>query len=312
MESRAYALAAGLFVVLLVALLCAAAVWLGGQRFQGLPYDLITERSVAGLSPGAMVRLRGVEVGRVDSIGFAPEDRRLVRVRIRVDQHVALMVGAYATISAMGLSGSDYVELNYPDDSTHVLVTSSYQPARIPMRPSGLTALTESGDQLLKSFQGTLQRVDAILTPETAQHVSLLLAQLSDTAGQMSKLAHNLEPATRRLDPLVVDVDRAVNSTQATMSDADSLIVQVRARVGALDALRDGARNAGQAILTLQQTLTTQTLPQVEGLTERLSRNSDTLEQLLRQIGDQPQSVIFGLPPATPGPGEPGFQRTKR
>jgi phospholipid/cholesterol/gamma-HCH transport system substrate-binding protein len=70
MESRAHALAAGLFVVLLIALLSLTAAWLGGPHFRGLPYDLITERSVAGLTPGASVRLRGVEVGRVDGIGF--------------------------------------------------------------------------------------------------------------------------------------------------------------------------------------------------------------------------------------------------
>ncbi len=114
MESRAHALAAGLFVLVLLGLLSAAAVWLTGSHFNGLPYDLITEHSVAGLSPGAMVRLRGVAVGRVQGIGFAPEDRRLVRVRVVVDAHDPLMVGTYAMLASQGLSGNEYVELNFP------------------------------------------------------------------------------------------------------------------------------------------------------------------------------------------------------
>ncbi len=312
MESRTYALAAGLFVVLLVALLSAAALWLGGPHLKGLPYDLITEQSVAGLARGTVVRLRGVEVGRVDSVGFDPKDRRLVRVRIQVDPRVTLMAGTYATLASLGLSGNEYVELNYPDGSTHILVTSPDAPARILMRPSGLAALTESGDELLTDLRGTLRRMDAVLTPENAHHISEVIVRLDTVAGQMSALGHDLAPATRRLDGLLADVDRVVNSTQSTMSDADSLIVQVRARVDALDALRDSAHNTGQAVQTLEQTLTSQTLPQIEALAQRLSRNSDTLEQLLQQISAQPQSVIFGLPPAPPGPGESGFRSAQR
>lgn len=308
MESRAHALAAGLFVVVLLGLLAAAAVWLGGTHFNGLPYDLITERSVAGLSTGAIVRLRGVEVGRVAGIGFAPGNRRLVRVRIEVDARDPLLVGTYATLASVGLSGSEYVELNYPDDASQVLVTSPQAPARISMEASGLAALMESGDDVLKSLKGTLQRVDAILTPETTHHVTELLARLDVVSGQFSTIAANLIPATRRLDGLVVDVDRAVFSTRKTLGDADSLVIQVRGHLDALDALRDSARNAGLAVQTLQQDLTTQTLPQADDLLRRLSRNSDTLERLLRQISDQPQSVIFGLPPPPPGPGERGFR----
>lgn len=308
MESRAHALAAGLFVIVLLGLLSAVAVWIGGPHFKGLPYDLITKRSVAGLSRGAVVRLRGVEVGRVDGIGFAPEDRRLVRVRIEVDARDPLLVGTYAMLSSEGLSGSDYIELNYPDDATQILATSRQAPARISMQPSGLAALTESGDEVLKSLEGTLHRVDAILTPETTHHVTELLAHLDVVSGQMSTIAQNLIPASRRLDGLVVDVDRAVISARSTLGDADSLVIQVRGHLDALDALRDSARNAGQAVQILQQDLTTQTLPQLDDLLRRLSRNSDTLQQLLRQIGDQPQSVIFGAPPPPPGPGEPGFR----
>jgi phospholipid/cholesterol/gamma-HCH transport system substrate-binding protein len=233
-------------------------------------------------------------------------------VRIQVDAREPLLVGTYATLDSVGLSGNEYVELNYPDDATQILVTSEQQPAHIPMGASGFAVLAESGDELLKSLKGTLGRVDAVLAPQNVQHISELIERFDTAAGQISELTHNLVPATRRLDGLLVDVDRAVNSTQTTLGDADSLIIQVRGHLGALDALRDAARNAGQAVQALQQSLTTETLPQVESLTQRLSRNSDTLERLLRQLSDQPQSVVFGLPPNPPGPGEPKFRGAQR
>lgn len=304
MENRAYALAAGAFVVLLTLLLLAGAFWLGGGASRGVPYDLITRRSVAGLTRGAPVRLRGVEVGQVQSIGFDPMDRRLVRVRARIDPHVTLMQGTYGTLSSLGLSGSPYVELSFPDGASIVLQTSEAQPAQIPLRPSGLSELGDSGDRLLKNLGMTLDRVNAVLTPEATQHIARLIEHLDETADRMRALARNLEPATRRVDGLLADADQAVKSTHRTVRDADALLVDVRARVGVIDALRAG----GQGAQDVELKLVRDTLPEIDELTERLGENSDTLEQLLRELRDRPQSMIFGVPPAAPGPGEPGFQ----
>jgi len=70
MENRAHAIAAGIFVLVLALALVAGAFWIGGGTIRGVPYDLLTQASVAGLSAGAPVRLRGVEVGQVQSIAF--------------------------------------------------------------------------------------------------------------------------------------------------------------------------------------------------------------------------------------------------
>jgi phospholipid/cholesterol/gamma-HCH transport system substrate-binding protein len=308
MENRAYALAAGLFVVLLTVLLLAGAFWLGGQTTRGVPYDLITRRSVAGLSRGAPVRLRGVEVGQVQSIGFDPSDRRRVRVRARIDPAISLMQGTYATLSSLGLSGNPYIELTFPDGASIVLQTSEERPAEIPLKPSGLSELSDSGDQLFRTFGVTLERVNAVLTPETTRHISELIARLDDTAARMKVLTRNLEPASRRVDGLLAHTDEVVRTARQTVQQATALLKDVRARVGTLDTLRD----TGLGAQDVEMKLVEETLPQIDELSQRLARNSDTLEELLRELKDRPQSVIFGPTPAVPGPGEPGFQAPHR
>ena len=309
MENRAYALAAGVFVVLLTALLVAGAFWLGGGASRGgVPYDLITRRSVAGLAPGAPVRLRGVEVGQVQSVGFDPADRRRVRVRVRVTPEVSLMQGAYATLSSLGLSGTPYIELGFPDDASIVLESSAQAPAQIPLRPSSLAQLGDTGDQLFKKLEVTLERVNAILTPQNAQHIAELIVQINEAAARIRTIAQDLEPATRRADGLLADTDRVVLASRQTLRHADELVVEMRSRVGVLDAVRDTGRGAQD----VERMLVQDTLPEINELTDRLARNSDTLQQLLLEVRERPQSLLFGTPPAAPGPGEPGFRAPPR
>jgi phospholipid/cholesterol/gamma-HCH transport system substrate-binding protein len=311
MENRAHALAAGVFVLVLAVTLVGGAFWLGGgATTQGVPYDLITQDSVAGLSTGAPVRLRGVDVGQVQSVGFDPSDPRRVRVRVLVDPKVRVMEGTHGTISYLALSGSAYIELDYPDTASRTLRTSADAPARIPMRASGLAQLTDAGEELVESARQTLHNVDAVLTPETARNVAQLVAHLNEASKEVMILTRDIQPAARHIDTVVTNLNDLLQSTRTTVRNVDSLIAGASARGGALDAVRESALSTGEAARDIDRALIYETLPRVDVLAERLSRTSDSLTQLLQQVRNQPQSFIFGLPRPSPGPGEPGFQRT--
>ncbi|MGP1681516.1 MAG: MlaD family protein, partial [Giesbergeria sp.] len=50
-----------------------------------------------------------------------------------------------------------------------------------------------------------------------------------------------------------------------------------------------------------------ETMPRVNVLVDDLSRDTRTLGRVIHTLGEQPQSIVFGTAPGTPGPGEPGF-----
>jgi phospholipid/cholesterol/gamma-HCH transport system substrate-binding protein len=50
-----------------------------------------------------------------------------------------------------------------------------------------------------------------------------------------------------------------------------------------------------------------ETLPRLNDLLADLARVSRSLDRLLADLSEQPASLVFGRPPAAPGPGEPGF-----
>ena len=304
MENKAYTIGAGVFVVLLMALLVGAILWFNNRgHLEGRIYDLVTGSSVAGLTVGANVSLRGVQIGEVQSIQFDHDDPARIRVRIRVDPRFQLRKGSYATLSYQGLTGDAYVELDFPDAAHEPLISSALNPALIPLRPSSWAELPDSGERFLTSFTGTLGRVDAILTPENAQRISTLLVDFSAAANQIAAVARDLRPAAKRSDVMALDADEALRAAHKTLVDVDTLVVDVRSHLGVMDEVGNGARQAGLAVQGLEQALVGESLPKLDLLLDGLAQNSDTLQEVLEQLKQQPQSFVFGdhLPPLGPG-----------
>jgi phospholipid/cholesterol/gamma-HCH transport system substrate-binding protein len=304
MENKAYTLGAGLFVLVLLVLLVAGILWFNNRgHLEGRVYDLVTSASVAGLTVGATVSLRGVEIGEVQSIQFDQDDPTSIRVRIRVDPRFVLRKGSYATLSFQGLTGDAYVELDFPSQSLEPLPSSAANPARIPLRPSAWAQLPDSGERFLTSFTGTLGRVDSILTPDNAQRFSQLLVKFSAAADEIADVARDLRPAAKRSEVVAVDADEALRAAHKTLADVDTLVVDVHAHIGVLDEVGEGVRQTGLAAQDVEAALVGGSLPKLDSLLEGLSENSDSLGELLEQLKQQPQSFVFGdhLPPLGPG-----------
>ena len=112
MENKAYALAAGLFTLLLGAAVIVVAMWLSGETHEREYYVLESRHAVSGLNVQALVRLRGVEVGKVESIAFDPEDARVILLRISVRAGTPITRGTVAQLGSQGVTGLAYVMLD--------------------------------------------------------------------------------------------------------------------------------------------------------------------------------------------------------
>jgi phospholipid/cholesterol/gamma-HCH transport system substrate-binding protein len=113
MEKRAYALAAGLFVLVLGAALVAGVLWLNrDERVGGVPYEVATTRPVSGLKVEAPVRFRGVDVGKVESIRFDPADPGRVVIGITVESSVPITRSTFAQLGFQGVTGLSFVALD--------------------------------------------------------------------------------------------------------------------------------------------------------------------------------------------------------
>ena len=314
MENKSHALAAGIFVLLLLSLLIALAVWLTRDSRQLRIYELSSTEAVSGLQAQASVRFKGVNVGKVTAIGLDPQTRGQVLIRIAIDERTPITGSTFATLGFQGVTGLAFVQLDDSGESTASIDAGAQAPARIPMRPGLLSKLSDRGVNILAQLDETARRVNLLLAPANQQYLMAALASLDQAAASIKQLSAE---SGRLLPQLVQDAD----ATLKTMKDASvrvgesadearrsarafrTVTERMNVEGGTLDQLAVGSAT----LANTGQSLTSATLPRVNRALEDAARSARQLSRTAGTLGDNPQSLIFGNAPITPGPGEPGF-----
>jgi phospholipid/cholesterol/gamma-HCH transport system substrate-binding protein len=309
MNNRAYALAAGLFVILLTAAAVGGALWLRRDRHDySVHYELVTKHSVTGLSAGAPVRFRGVDIGRVQTIKFDREVPGQIRVRIAVDPDAPLTRGAFGRLSYQGLSGIAFVQLNDDGTDARPLGTAPEAMAQMELRPSFFETTEDSAQLLLARMDRVASRLEVFLSDDNQRQFMSTLSSFEQTADQYRVLAQDLEPSAKALPQLVASATRTMQQGESTLRELQTVSANVNGHLDALDNVSSAARELERAA----HDFSGQTLPRLNAFIDEASGDAKELRQTLAQIHEQPQSLIFGPAAPPPGPGEAGFiVRTK-
>lgn len=343
MENKAHALAAGIFVIVVSAMLIAMAAWLTRDTGEYRIYEISSPEAINGLQSQAAVRYKGVAVGKVTEIGFDPKAVGNVLVRIALSESAPITAATFATLGFQGVTGLAFVQLDDAGDDKTPLATSEAAPARIPMRASLLSRLSDQGVAILERIELTSERVNQLLAPANQQQLMATIAGFGEAAasvqtmsGQVQKLSANMDAILNaQLGPQRVDIPRfvgdataAIKTLQATAGGIDQTVAEFKTTASAFTALADRLNAKGGAVDRLTEgaaaltqgagVLTEAGLAFNSGTLPRLNRTSDETTRAVRQVNravsavsDNPQLLIFGSGPIPPGPGEPGFNAAK-
>jgi phospholipid/cholesterol/gamma-HCH transport system substrate-binding protein len=331
MESRAHAIVAGLFTVLLGVGIVLAALWFSRENYDHVSYVLESKYSVSGLNPQAPVRLRGVQIGKVQNIEFDPNDARLILVTILVKGGSSITRGTTAQLSALGITGTSYVSLEDDGKKPDFLPPSNEKANRIMVKRALLDEITDSGQDILYQAHLVAKQVQTLLSEPNQAQLFGAMASLQSAADRMSKLAQSLEPGAKSIPALagdarkmmagannaLNDVAPALQAAKQTLANIDKLAAEYAQRADALDRVAKSAeafdrvaKSADEVSLATQGvggTVSTDLAPRMNALLEELTRNSRNLDRLLSGLNDQPQGLVFGRTPGKPGPGEAGY-----
>lgn len=306
MENKAHALIAGLFTIVLLAAAIAVAMWLNRDRVERVPYELATKLSLPGLNPQAAVRYRGLDVGRVEEIRFDPQVPGQILVRISVNPDTPITRSTYGTLGYQGVTGIAYVQLD--DDGTNLvrLPSSAEDPARIELRPSLFDTLQNKGLAIMVQVEELAKRVNALMSTENQETVLAAVNNVSQAASELETIPRQLQPTLSRLPELTSQAQRSLDAITRLTRQVNDMAASLQAPGGTVDRLSATVSDISDAagdVSAVARRLETELLP----LTSEVHSSLRLFNRTLEGFGSRPQSLLFGAPPVTPGPGEEGF-----
>ena len=318
MENKSHALVAGVFVLVVSALLAVLAVWLMRDKTQRDLYEMSTSEVISGLQSQANVNFRGVSVGKVEFIGFDTKVKGNVLVQVSVDRSAPMTKSVFATVASQGVTGLSFIQLDDTGQSSERLVADNSNPPRIPIQTGGLDKLLKQSETIIKQFEQAGIKLNLLLADDNQKRFSLALDNMGVAAASVSKLSNNLDvildaqmgPDKVNIPKLVKNIDRVATSLADTSAQAGKAINEIgitakrlNEKGGPLDRLTEG----GTALASGVETFSAATLPKLGEVADETARTMRQLRRTVNAVDDNPQSLIYGNGPPLPGPGEPGF-----
>lgn len=293
MENRAHALAAGLFVLLLGVATVLAVKWFSRDGLSYNHYFLVSSGAVSGLNPEASVRYRGINVGKVEEIYFDKDNMRNIFVRIAVSSNVTLPKNIYAQLASQGITGLTYIELN--NDTAETKMDSLQDEALIPLRSSLIKTLSDSLEEILKNSNTVIKQISTLLNDSNQAHIGNILSHLEQMVQGYDKLTGQLQKGLQALPRVTDEFSATLKQTRQAMENTSQVLQKLNQQHGLVDNLTQGSQEV------------THTLSNLNTTSHAITQSTHRLDRLLNLLESQPQSLVFGKPPALPGPGEPGF-----
>jgi phospholipid/cholesterol/gamma-HCH transport system substrate-binding protein len=282
----------GLFVILGVLMGVVAIIWVGATSYfqKGSTYISYFDESVQGLQLNSAVKFRGVDVGMVESIRVAPDNRH-IGVVMKINMRDDLQKTAVAQLQSAGITGIMFVGLDLrkpgePDYSPKIDFPSEYP--IIPSRPSEMQRLVAGANEIVQKFS----QIDAkgisdqlIATTKAAEDL-IKGKQIASILARVDAAAGNLDRLTAKADKIVGEagLDKTMVEVRQTIKEAQAMLATVNREIMAM-----------QLPATLEKTR--ELTRELQATGNNLRQSSETLEMLLQRVYDRPSDLLFGKPP---------------
>ena len=247
--------------------------------------------SVAGIKPGAPVRVAGVEVGSVTGVAFAG-DRVEVVMEISRDMQSRVTSTSIASLGSVSLVGEPAIDITASSSGTPV-PEWGYIPSGV--AAGSLAGVTASAGEGLETLAGLLQDIRSgrgtlgqLVTEES------LYSQLTAVVGAAEQVVANVGAGKGTLGRLAND-PAAAQALEASLQNFQEVTARIRKGEGSLGKLlSDDA---------LAQTLTS-TTANLDLITGQISRGEGTAGKLiserelydrLNSMSDRLDTVMAGL-----------------
>jgi len=318
MSENTHSVAIGAFIVGALLIVTSTVVFLLGSGIGASKQTVVMvfDGSVKGLSVGAPVALRGVQIGQVTDINLileAGQENLIMLVEAALDDNNIQRKGERARSGELSedmiarglraqlntqslLTGLLYVQLDFHPDTPVQLTEVDSPHVQIPTIPTELQKLSRQIEaidfaQVASDLRDIATGMKSVITSESFQAVP---AQLQTTLGSVTDLSEELQAMLATSGPQLERLlDAAGNSADSLQRELPMLATGLRRNLELLETTLGEARQT----LADTQTLVAEDSPTTYRLNEalqELTAASRALRQLARTLEQQPEALLRG------------------
>jgi phospholipid/cholesterol/gamma-HCH transport system substrate-binding protein len=312
MEPEAKYTLVGTSVLVLLALVTAAVVWLAssGQGTDVQRYKIYFARqSLEGLDVRSDVRMKGIRVGAVTGFSFSTQRPGTVEVVVGIDPATPVKESTRAVVDRNLVTGLATIRLqNVTEDSPAVKRPApGERDAVIAEGASQLQQFSETVNDLAHRLDETMRRINSTLSPEN-------LAAITETLDHLRSLTRNADGVMARLDGTLVSIGHAADGVHTATASLSGDVHRLADRYDTLGAetttsIRDVSVAVKQVSADVSQlsrrteSLLVDTDAEVRLTGQQLRGSTDALGVAARKFRD-PRATLFGPGAGSLGPGE--------
>lgn len=321
MSAKANYFKLGLFIIIAVVIGIIGVLALGAGRLleKKIILETYLDESVQGVDIGSKVKFRGVTVGNIRKIDFTrnryeqdkPQLERRSYVRLEIEMNAnalgsktralvnedlprEIQNGLRARLTALGVTGTSYLEVDYLEAAKHPPLSIDWEPdyPYIPSAPSSFA-------RIVNSAQDVFAQLEKINFERIANNIELLVVSLDDKVSELplGMLGTNATAMINQLRATNYKIQNLLDRPEfdAMLKDGSAAVAGLRRSTETLDLTNTVSRierlvaRADQMLAGKDNDLTV-TMDNLRALTTNLRELSEQLKQ-------NPASLLLSEPP---------------
>ena len=310
MYSRANYTIVGIFVLLFGAGLVWFTFWLAkyGMHREFDTYKLYMTESVSGLSKNSVVKLHGVDVGRVSAIRIDPDNIEHVEIILKINKGIPIKTDMTAHTIMLGITGLLAIEIDGGSNTSENLKpTEEYIPV-IHTTPSWFDKTKGSLGSLTDDLAVISKKLTKLLNNKNIDTVGKILDNTEVLTG---KAVNSLDGIDTSLDEFKSTIKTMNKNFEGATKDFKQMQVDFAAikkiTIPTIDTLMKTSKDFNRVIIKFGKSLDRgdyNAKKILEPTIVDMGILADELSDLTRELKQSPSDIFFKSRKPRRGPGE--------
>lgn len=177
-------------IVVVAGILVAVLFWAKTTDLSAKPYKIKTYFNYAdGVKKDSIVKLSGIEVGRVDKVGLVYTPKTKIEVILSVDKNAKIREDAIAFISTSGMIGDAYIGIAQGSTEKQFIKDGGEISSEDPIE---MRKLMSKADAIADNLDKTLAQVKSLVADNKAK-VDNIAANLESTSANFKEFSEDIK-----------------------------------------------------------------------------------------------------------------------